>query len=864
MRVVDESAIGAILPCPNCGSMVEITPPQPQQVEPTTESTEPGSDSAKTIGPPPIPRATEAKPPQNHPATPAVPPPPQTVEAEPLAQPPFEPDQEPTAGAWESSTETLWRQRLLMMGGGAAAVVLILALVAFLTKRKMASPPPEPSPAVETVATLAESKPDESKTDPAELAAIPIRWIPDRATRFFQMTFPPQSLDGANPTAAANRASLEKLAPYWKTPVADFLTLFPISTEQIDRLTWITDQNQTSAEASNRALILLRLTDTETVDRFLADKARPMELKIDGWQAVRLLETRWADPIVRVGKRMLVTGPEAVLRQLADRTDATTVDGPLRSLLPWSVQIAERSAGAARVIFLADWSSIRSKTSPSPVRWFDIWPEVSGAWRTVCEPLEAIGLLARLDAEVGLEANLIYADPSTVQRATSALPQWIEAAKARVKEIDKTSKSPLLSWAQTVLAAARWESRDDSLLVATDLNLPAVRVASTLSNLSPKNRKERFRTVWNQAAANEDRAHVGRLGQALQESVRSEGHYPPGVLGSGFFPPETRLSWVADMLPYLGHPEWRAKLKTGYSWNSRENRPVTRRHLPELINPSLGPTTDAQGYPVTHYVGVAGIGPDAATLPATDPRAGLFGYRREVRPDQITDGRSNTIALLEVDRDPGPWAAGGRATVRALTQEPYINGPDGFGSGRPDGLFAMMADGSVRFFSKDTDPKVLEQLATIAGHEPTPETKPTSKTPAIAPSKTPATPPIPAPSKTETAAEILPARPAPIPAEPQQPAVPRQEIEARLALPVEKLQLDKVRLIDFLTFFEEMTAIKIELDENRLALWGATRDDQVSVRVKDTTLGETLRRGLQSIKLDFQVVNGKIVIIQMK
>ena len=57
--------------------------------------------------------------------------------------------------------------------------------------------------------------------------------------------------------------------------------------------------------------------------------------------------------------------------------------------------------------------------------------------------------------------------------------------------------------------------------------------------------------------------------------------------------------------------------------------------------------------------------------------------------------------------------AGGEATVRGLTQRPYINGPDGFGSGQPDGMLAGMADGSVRFLTKNMAPVVLEQLARI-------------------------------------------------------------------------------------------------------------------------------------------------------
>ena len=70
----------------------------------------------------------------------------------------------------------------------------------------------------------------------------------------------------------------------------------------------------------------------------------------------------------------------------------------------------------------------------------------------------------------------------------------------------------------------------------------------------------------------------------------------------------------------------------------------------------------------------------------------------------MTRGASNTIAILGVTDRCGPWASGGNATVRPLTTPPYVNGPDGFGSGQPDGMLAGMADGSVRFISKDVDP----------------------------------------------------------------------------------------------------------------------------------------------------------------
>jgi hypothetical protein len=65
----------------------------------------------------------------------------------------------------------------------------------------------------------------------------------------------------------------------------------------------------------------------------------------------------------------------------------------------------------------------------------------------------------------------------------------------------------------------------------------------------------------------------------------------------------------------------------------------------------------------------------------------------------------------------GSWAAGGRPTIRSLTKKPYIDGPDGLGGQHPNGCLFGMADGSVRFISKNVDPQVLEALMTIAGGE---------------------------------------------------------------------------------------------------------------------------------------------------
>jgi prepilin-type processing-associated H-X9-DG protein len=133
---------------------------------------------------------------------------------------------------------------------------------------------------------------------------------------------------------------------------------------------------------------------------------------------------------------------------------------------------------------------------------------------------------------------------------------------------------------------------------------------------------------------------------------------------------------------------------------------------------------------LTPYVGVAGVGTDAPSLPAGHRNAGVFGYDRRTALADVKDGTSNTLLILESARDNGPWARGGPATLRGLdrTDSPYLGTGRPFGGthfaenilfwrGRSTGCNAAMADGSVRFLQEAIAPRVLEALATIAGGE---------------------------------------------------------------------------------------------------------------------------------------------------
>jgi hypothetical protein len=294
--------------------------------------------------------------------------------------------------------------------------------------------------------------------------------------------------------------------------------------------------------------------------------------------------------------------------------------------------------------------------------------------------------------------------------------------------------------------------------------------------------------------------------------------------GHTTFGPETRLSWIAGLLPYLGHADWH--VDPGYDWDDPHNQ-ATNRPLAQVINPAYDPSKSPTGYPVTNYVGVAGVGEDAAHLPADAARAGMFGYGRQTRQQDLARGGANTIAVLGVQQDQsGPWAQGGRATVRALTQRPYVNGPDGFGSGQPDGMLAGMADGSVRFLSKDIDPHVMEQLAMVHGDksvdmtsvEPRPPDGQLTKPPVVALAK----PPV-----VDVKPEAVDVKPDP-------------KVQSMLDMPIAKIALPNMPLADAVQVVSAIGNLPVSFDPDAMEELGVSLHDLISITVSATTVGKAL------------------------
>ena len=230
------------------------------------------------------------------------------------------------------------------------------------------------------------------------------------------------------------------------------------------------------------------------------------------------------------------------------------------------------------------------------------------------------------------------------------------------------------------------------------------------------------------------RSRIHELAAALQRYVQANGHFPRGAVKRERtperfveWPPDQRVSWMADLLPYIGDGEFANLPLDGKnaSWCEGRNLRFASVLIPQFIShsdPTAPLLVQYPGVPldvaVTNYVGVAGRGMDAVDYPAGDPRDGIFGYDRETKPADVKDGLDKTIALLQIPAGKTPWLAGGGATVRGVSEGPDALAPFVCADyqGRR-GTFAVMGDYKVRFIPADIDPNRFVAMCTIAGGE---------------------------------------------------------------------------------------------------------------------------------------------------
>ena len=215
---------------------------------------------------------------------------------------------------------------------------------------------------------------------------------------------------------------------------------------------------------------------------------------------------------------------------------------------------------------------------------------------------------------------------------------------------------------------------------------------------------------------------LAELGGWITDYREQLQQFPSAPAANGELPLAERFGWIATLRAETNpddlQPLW------DRAWNDPLNDRFVRQRIDLLLNPAAPRMTGESGYPATHFAGIAGVGADGPSLPKNHGRAGIFGFDRVTRAADVVDGLASTMMAAGVQSEIESWAASGRATIRPFVEEPYINGPDGFGTRQPDGMYVLMADGSVRFLANNTDPRLIRRMAAMADRLPLDATVP--------------------------------------------------------------------------------------------------------------------------------------------
>jgi hypothetical protein len=915
--VRNEQAIGSILECPKCSSMVLVVPPKGwrspsapaapataeaapvpskpvKHAKPSAASPPAPPIASKKVAaaavsvppppPPPQPPAPPPLPPQkvippagDHPAfgneypafaAPPPPPPPPVSPPPKIAAPPIRTAQPNRAVQTNADPEPLrpipppvvragwlWHEWLLLVGAPLLGIAVVVgAWLAFYSPRSNPTPPDEAADSQTAQSPAEDGKPaEDAQIEPAAVA-IDRRWLPDRTAMLL-------SCRGSELSLEPNLGTLIDRDQLWEKNLAAILENLNLKVEQIQRATWAAVDPSVWPKQS---VVIIELQKSRTADA-LASIGESAGFNLNDVECRRLRGGAWADPFAAVDRRTIVAGDEKLLRHLATRGEARLESPQLDKLL--SAMPPEADA-----MLLVDLAAARKAQWQLPGKLLDVWTAGKQSWHVLWDLPAAAGFSLRYSDRVNAELALVCDSDSASERARLAVDQLIPAAKTALNaQVDSLAEKlraglytasvaeqyeQLLKQSLGAMQTARCEIAQGIVWAKFQWSETPAALAALANEARPA-----VSADWYAAVEQIDRGNHIRLLGGLVGYQKSEGQFPVGAAGGVLLPPETRLSWIAAMLPYLGHADWHRKLQSGDSWNGTQNRPVTHQVLPEVINPVLGPDQTPAGFGVTHYVGVAGVGADAGNLKIDDPRAGVFGYGRSARAEDMTRGASNTLALLGVVKQIGPWGQGGGSTVRPLTQAPYVNGPDGFGSGQSDGMLAGMADGSVHFVSNNVDPRVLEQLAVLHGNEDLNAAKLLAKP--IAPKPKPPEPKAagdggekPGGAKLDAAAIIKGAGEKPA----AKSKAKQAEIAAKLAFPIPAIEINDMPLSGAVRILSGICGVPISFDPDTLADLQVSLSDPITVKLTRATVEKALDNILSSRGLTYVVENGYVLI----
>jgi hypothetical protein len=167
-------------------------------------------------------------------------------------------------------------------------------------------------------------------------------------------------------------------------------------------------------------------------------------------------------------------------------------------------------------------------------------------------------------------------------------------------------------------------------------------------------------------------------------------------------------SWRVLVLPWLGQKALYDRYNFAEPWDSVHNREVTAQ-MPAVFRCPADKKAPARE---TNYAMIVGPGT-------------VCNGTVSCKPEEIRDGESQTILVVEVVDSGIHWAAPRDLNVEGMSFQ--INSPGGkdissrHSPGQYNGANVVFCDESVHYLYTSIDPAVIKALITIAGGEKVPD-----------------------------------------------------------------------------------------------------------------------------------------------
>lgn len=322
---------------------------------------------------------------------------------------------------------------------------------------------------------------------------------------------------------------------------------------------------------------------------------------------------------------------------------------------------------------------------------------------TSFQNLEALGLSIDLKSgsakqAVGdallLDLKLTFPDDSQAAKGEESVRKLVEEARQSLRALLQQSDK-LQEWAgfsprlvgefELALQTTKISREGRAVLISQDFRTDLGAVVKEIQENTLKNARQ---AITRQVLA----INLGRIGTALQSYHGVHNHFPAAAIHDKDGKP--LLSWRVELLPYLGANDLYKQFHLDEPWDSPHNRSLIDK-MPEIYGVT---TVGEKKEPQTYFQIFVG------------PKTPFEGRRQPRVPESFPDGAAQTFLVVEA-RDPVVWTKPVELPYEIKGNLPNLGGLV------PDGFYALMADGAIRFIPKSLSEETLRAVITPAGGE---------------------------------------------------------------------------------------------------------------------------------------------------